>query len=142
MLKYLKIFILLTAISLNTQAQSKKEAQIAKLVVAINNAIINTDSTTLRNLTWDELSYGHSAGLIQDQNAFIAGVMNGPTFFKSIEPLDQKITMSGKNAIVRHIVTAKAVNNGNPLELKFGNIMVWQKKQGKWKLLARQGYKL
>ena len=142
MLKYLKIFILLTAISLNTQAQSKKEAQIAKLVVAINNAIINTDSTALRNLTWDELSYGHSAGLIQDQKAFIAGVMNGPTFFKSIEPLDQKITMSGKNAIVRHIVTAKAVNKGNPLELKFGNIMVWQKKQGKWKLLARQGYKL
>lgn len=142
MLKYLKITILLTAISLNTQAQSKKEAQIAKLVVAINNAIINTDSTTLRNLTWDELSYGHSAGLIQDQKAFIAGVMNGPTFFKSIEPLDQKITMSGKNAIVRHIVTAKAVNKGNPLELKFGNIMVWQKKQGKWKLLARQGYKL
>lgn len=142
MLKYLKIFILLTAISLNTQAQSKKEAQIAKLVAAINNAIINTDSTTLRNLTWDELSYGHSAGLIQDQKAFIAGVMNGPTFFKSIEPLDQKITMSGKNAIVRHIVTAKAVNKGNPLELKFGNIMVWQKKQGKWKLLARQGYKL
>jgi len=142
MLKYLKILILLAAISLNAKAQSKKEAQIAKLVLAINNAIINTDSITLRNLTWDELSYGHSAGLIQDQKAFIAGVMNGPTFFKIIEPLDQKITMAGKNAIVRHIVTAKAVNKGNPLDLKFGNIMVWQKKQGKWKLLARQGYKL
>lgn len=142
MLNYLKIFILLTVISLNTQAQSKKEAQVAKLVIAINNAIINTDSLTLRNLTSDELSYGHSAGLIQDQKAFIAGVMNGPTFFKSIEPIDQKITMAGKNAIVRHIVTAKAVNKGNPLDLKFGNIMVWQKKQGKWKLLARQGYKL
>jgi ketosteroid isomerase-like protein len=142
MLNYLKIFILLTAISINAQAQSKKEAQIAKLVIAINTAIINTDSITLRNLTSDELSYGHSAGLIQDQKAFIAGVMNGPTFFKSIEPYDQKITMAGKNAIVRHIVTAKAVNKGNPLDLKFGNIMVWQKKQGKWKLLARQGYKL
>jgi len=142
MLNYLKIFILLTAISINAQAQSKKEAQIAKLVIAINTAIINTDSITLRNLTSDELSYGHSAGLIQDQKAFIAGVMNGPTFFKSIEPFDQKITMAGKNAIVRHIVTAKAINKGNPLDLKFGNIMVWQKKQGKWKLLARQGYKL
>ena len=142
MLNYLKIFILLTAISINAQAQSKKEAQIAKLVIAINTAIINTDSITLRNLTSDELSYGHSAGLIQDQNAFIAGVMNGPTFFKSIDPLDQKITIAGKNAMVRHIVTAKAVNQGNPLDLKFGNIMVWQKKQGKWKLLARQGYKL
>jgi len=142
MLNYFKIFMLLSVISLNTQAQSKKEAQIAKLVIAINNAIINTDSLTLKNLTWDELSYGHSAGLIQDQKAFITGVMNGPTFFKSIEPLDQKITVAGKNAIVRHIVTAKAVNKGNPLDLKFGNIMVWQKKQGKWKLLARQGYKL
>jgi len=142
MINYLKIFTLLTVISLNAQAQSKKEAQIAKLVIAINNAIINTDSLTLKNLTWGELSYGHSAGLIQDQQAFITGVMNGPTFFKSIEPFDQKITMAGKNAIVRHIVTAKAVNKGNPLDLKFGNIMVWQKKHGRWKLLARQGYKL
>jgi hypothetical protein len=50
--------------------------------------------------------------------------------------------MAGKNAIVRHIVTAKAVNKGTPLDLKFGNILVWQKKHGKWKLLARQGYKL
>jgi hypothetical protein len=129
-------------ISLNAQAQSKNETQIAKLVLAINNAIVNTDSVTLKDLTWDELSYGHSAGLIQNQKEFIAGVLNGPTFFKSIEPFDQKITMAGKNAIVRHIVTAKAVNKGNPLDLKFANIMVWQKKQGKWKLLARQGYKL
>jgi ketosteroid isomerase-like protein len=142
MLNYLKIFTLLTAISLNTQAQSKKEAQIAKLVTAINNAIINTDSLTLKDLTWDELSFGHSAGLVHNQKAFIAGVMNGPTFFKSIEPFDQEITMVGKNAIVRHIVSAKAVNKGNALDLKFGNMMVWQKKQGKWKLLARQGYKL
>ena len=42
MLKYLKIVTLLTVISLNAQAQSKNETQIAKLVVAINNAIINT----------------------------------------------------------------------------------------------------
>jgi len=142
MLKYLKVITLLSVISLNAQAQSKKESQIAKLVIAINNAIIQTDSISLKNLTWAELSYGHSAGLIQDQKAFITGVMNGPTFFKSIDPSDQKITISGKNAIVRHIVSAKAVNKGNPLDLKFGNIMVWQKKQGKWKLLARQGYKL
>ncbi|WP_395811018.1 nuclear transport factor 2 family protein [Daejeonella sp.] len=142
MLKYFKILTLLTVISLNVRAQSKKETQIAKLVIAINNAIINTDSLTLKALTCDELSYGHSAGLIQDQKAFIAGVVNGPTFFKSIEPFDQKITMAGKNAIVRHIVTAKAVNKGTPLDLKFGNILVWQKKHGKWKLLARQGYKL
>lgn len=142
MLKFYKLFILLTLVSLGSLAQSKKEVLISKLVIDINQAIIDRDSIALKNLTWDELSYGHSAGLIQDQNAFIAGVMKGPTFFKSIEPLDQKIIMAGKNAIVRHIVTAKAVNQGNPLDLKFGNIMVWQKKKGKWKLLARQGYKL
>jgi len=135
-------FIALFVLSMSIHAQTKQEKAIAALVIAFNNAIIHTDSIALGNMVWDELSYGHSGGIIQDKAAFIHGVMNGPTFFKKIDPLDQTIIISGKNATVRHIVTAQIISNGAPGELKFGNMMVWKKKHGQWKLLARQGYKI
>jgi len=140
--KYLYILIAFSVISFSLNAQTKKEDRFVKLLNEFNQAIINTDSTALKNLVWEDLSYGHSSGLIQNKAAFIAGVMNGPNFFKKFELQNQTVKVSGKNAIVRHLAIAQAVNKGNPVEIRFGNILIWQKKQGHWKLLARQGYKL
>ncbi len=140
--KYFCILIALAAISFSLNAQTRKEERFVQLVNEFNQAIISTDSAALKNLVWKDLSYGHSSGTIQDKTAFIAGVMNGPNFFKKFELQNQTIKISGKNVVVRHIAIAQAVNKGNPVEIRFGNIMVWQKKQGKWRLLARQGYKL
>ncbi len=123
-------------------AQSKDQKVVADLVNAFNKAIIETDSLTLANLVHDDLSYSHSSGLVQDKAAFIHGVIAGPNFFKVFQLADETVRISGSNAIVRHVTTAQAVNGGKPVEIKFGNLMVWQKNKGKWKLIARQGYKL
>lgn len=45
-------------------------------------------------------------------------------------------------AIVRHIFNAKGMNNGNAVDVHIGVLMAFQKQHGKWKLLARQAYKL
>jgi len=135
-------YLVLLIISSTTQAQLTNEIRVAKLVKDFNNAIIARDSSVLAELSLDELTYGHSAGIIQDKTAFIKAVLIGPTFFKSIEPEDQTIKINGRHAIVRHIVVANATREGNPVALRFGNVMVWYKKQGKWRLLARQGFKL
>ena len=140
--RYLYPFIALIVLSISSHAQTKQENNITALVEKFNNAIINTDSTTLNNLVWNELTYGHSSGVVQDKAAFIQGVIKGPNFFKKFDLADQKIIISGKNAVVRHIATAQVINNGTPGEIKFGNILIWKKKNGKWKLLARQAAKL
>lgn len=142
----MKRIILFLALVLSTgfslQAQTKKEKQIAAKVNELNQAIISTDSGLLSALVTDDLSYGHSSGAIQDKAEFIKKVIEGPNFFKSFELKDQKVEVSGKNAIVRHIVVAQVVNNNVPGELRFGNIQIWKKVDGKWKLFARQGYKI
>jgi ketosteroid isomerase-like protein len=142
MLKSLLIGTVFLLISSGIQAQTKKENRVAQLVKDLNRAIVNRDSSALDDLTLAELTFGHSGGIIQDKAAFIKAVLGGPTFFKSIDPEGQTIKITGKHAIVRHIVVASATRDGNPLPLRFGNVMVWYKKQGNWKLLARQGYKL
>jgi hypothetical protein len=137
----LSIALILSSV-LSIQAQTKQEEQLALRVKEFNQAIINTDANALGSMVADELSYGHSSGAIQDKAEFIKKVLEGPTFFKSFDLKDQKITIAGKNAIVRHITTAQAIINKVPGEIKFGNLMVWKKVGGKWILFARQGYKI
>lgn len=141
-MKRFYILITLCLLFINVKAQSAEEMKFRQLIDVFNNAIIRTDTSVLNNMVHKQLSYAHSSGLIQDKNAFIKAIMAGPNFFKSFDLRDQTVAIVGKNAIVRHIATAQAINNGNPVEIKFGNLMVWQKNRGSWKLIARQGYKL
>lgn len=142
MRRYLILILIVAFSGSGLEAQEKSRKKLAELVSKFNVAIIQTDSTTLKNLVWDELSYGHSSGIIQNKAAFIAGVMNGTNFFKKIELQNQTVEVFGETAIIRHLATAQAVNKGTPVEIKFGNILIWQKRKGEWKILARQGYKI
>lgn len=142
MRKRIITFVICCFIVNTTFAQSKDQKIIAEIVSTFNNAIIATDSLVLDRLAHNDLSYCHSSGLIQNKAAFIHGVIVGPNFFKSFQLSDETVRITGKNAIVRHIATAQAVNNGKAVEIKFGNLMIWQKNKGQWKLIARQGYKL
>jgi hypothetical protein len=36
----------------------------------------------------------------------------------------------------------KATNAGVPTEIRIGNLMVWRKEGGIWKLLVRQAFKI
>jgi hypothetical protein len=36
----------------------------------------------------------------------------------------------------------KATNAGVPTEIRIGNLMIWRKEGGNWRLLARQAFRL
>lgn len=139
-LVYFFIFFFVFAIAAN--AQSAEETKVADAVTALNKATIDADKNMLESLTAEELSYGHSGGKVENKTQFITALVSGTVDFISIDITDQKITVAGKNAIVRNMYAAKLTNEGKPVELKIGTLMVWQKIKGNWKLLARQGYKL
>jgi ketosteroid isomerase-like protein len=48
----------------------------------------------------------------------------------------------GNNAVARHLYVSESEMDGKPNSVKIGVLQVWQKQDGNWKLLARQGYKL
>jgi len=137
---YLLMF-LLVSVTIVT-AQSAEETKVADAVTALNKAMIDVDKNVLETLTAEDLSYGHSGGKVENKTQFLDAVVSGTVDYISIDITDQKITVAGKNAIVRNMYAAKLTNEGKPVEIKIGTLMVWQKIKGKWKLLARQGYKL
>jgi ketosteroid isomerase-like protein len=141
MKKVLQIIIFSLTFSTVVIAQSKDEKEVADAVTKLNKALVDADSITLYNLTADELSYGHSTNKLQNKTQFIDDVIHGADFL-NIDATDQTITIAGNNAIVRHIFSARLVNNGTQNDVRIGVLMVWQKQKGKWKLLGRQGYKI
>lgn len=117
--------------------------EITEIVTAFNKAMINRDEAALERLCSDQLSYGHSSGLIQNKTEFIDDVMNGPFRFLSINTPEQTILLDGDTAVVRHILNADATRDGEPAAIKIGNVQVYKKAlDGSWKLLVRQAYKL
>ena len=123
-------------------AQSADEKEIAAAVETLRNAMIASDKTTLEKLTAEELSYGHSSGLIEDKAAFVQQFVTGSSDFVTITLSDQTIKIAGNAAIVRHRLTGDTNNNKVPGKIDIIVLLVWQKQNGQWKLLARQAARI
>ena len=140
--KSLILIALMTFSVITVTAQSKHENAIASAVEKLNRAIVDPEKVLLESIVSEGLSYGHSGGKVQNKAEFVDDLINGAFNFSSVTPTDQTISISGKNAIVRHIFVAKATNAGVPTDIRIGNVMVWRKEGGQWKLLARQAFRL
>jgi ketosteroid isomerase-like protein len=143
MKKYYYLLLVFLAIAFAAQSQSKQEKEVGTAVEVFKKAMIEANKSLLESITADELVYGHSSGKVQNKAEFIAEVVSAqPLDYVSIDMADQTIRLSGDVAVVRHIFSAETLASGTPGKLKIGNMLIFQKQHGKWKLLARQAYKL
>jgi ketosteroid isomerase-like protein len=122
-------------------AQDKKVKQVASAVEKLTNALLSGSHAALGDLTMEQLSYGHSSGVIENKTEFIQKLASGQSDFVTIDITQQTISVSGKTALVRHRLDAKINDNGKAGEVHLLVLLVWQKEGGKWKLLARQAVK-
>ncbi|MDC6387432.1 nuclear transport factor 2 family protein [Maribacter sp. PR1] len=145
--KPIRIVVLITLVSiscflsLSAQSNDKNVAKIENSVTELYKAMVDKDKTILQDLTMDKLTYGHSSGTIENKAEYVDGVLNGAFQFTEITPMDQTISIVDKVGVVRHIFVAKGTNNGKPADVRIGCLLIF-KKEGRWKLLARQAYKL
>jgi hypothetical protein len=65
-------------------AQSADEKEIAAKVEMLRKALITPDKKALEDLVADDLSYGHSTGLVEDKAAFIDALVKGRVVLTSI----------------------------------------------------------
>lgn len=124
------------------KANKEAAAAVADAVIDLTKAMLAADKGKLESLVADQLSYGHSSGLVQDKAAFIDVIVSKKTVYKSIELSKQTIAISGNDAIVRHAwMSESGSGDGNWTVSKLGVLQVWQKQGSSWKLLARQAFK-
>jgi ketosteroid isomerase-like protein len=118
------------------------ETAVGQAVEALRKAVLDKDKAGLHQLTADQLSYGHSDGRVQTKAEFIDGVMTRKAVVKSLTFPDLKVGLAGNAAIARHMYASESEADGKSNSVRLGVLAVWQKQDGNWKLLARQGYKL
>lgn len=136
--RYSLSLILLSMIIHLTHAQTSKEA-IETAVDDLIALMINPDSEGLTNIAHDSVVYVHSSGTVRDKAGFVDEFIKDWTMIRDIEIRDQKITITGHNAIVRHRMIADLDKPGGPPQFDIIILMVWiRDRNGAWKLLARQ----
>jgi Domain of unknown function (DUF4440) len=124
------------------EAASGDEAAVGQAVEAFRNAMLKADRSQFEALTADQLSYGHSAGRVENKVQFINGATSGQSRWTFITLTDQTTHVVGDTAIVRCTFTGESERDGKTNPVKLGVLMVWNKQDGHWKLLARQAVRL
>jgi hypothetical protein len=146
MKKHIFLFFLIPLLGtrIEVSAQSKDTQNVSRAIDGLVVAMIAADKDMLNPHLSDALQYGHSSGLIQDKDGFVNEVVSkAPLVYQSIEREKEVIRLSKNTATVSHILVIKGKNPaGDPVNLRIGNMMVWEKQKSGWKLLARQAYKL
>ncbi|AYD47035.1 MAG TPA: nuclear transport factor 2 family protein [Arachidicoccus soli] len=120
---------------------TRQVRQVEAVIEQFKNALITPNEAQLRALTYPDLKYAHSTGLVQNQQEFIDRLISGKSDFLQIEYTHQTIDIIGKTATVRHLLSAKTFDSKVPGHIDLEILLVFVKHHGKWRLLARQAVK-
>jgi Domain of unknown function (DUF4440) len=123
-------------------ADATEEAVVAEAVEILRAGILQADKDKLSRVTADQISYGHSDGRVETKEQFINGQLTRKQVVKSLTFPELKVAVVGNAAIARHIYLAESELDGKATTTRIGALQVWQKQDGAWKLLARQGFRL
>ena len=129
--------------SASTSAQSAAdEAAVAQAIEMLRKAQFEADKARLEQVTAAQVSYGHSDGRVETKEQFINGVVTRKQVVKSLNFPELKVAVVGNAAIARHIYLGESELDGKQTTTRIGALQLWQKQDGAWKLIARQGFRL
>lgn len=136
----MKLLITIIALFMNVPGTPQKEVE--KAVEQLRLLMITPDQKGLESIAHEELSYGHSNGKVESKKEFIETLVGGRSDFRRIELKDQKITVAGNTAVVRHTLEADTFDGGVANTIRLHIVLVWAKEKNSWRLIARQAVKL
>jgi len=130
----------LPATAQKAAAQTADDRAVAQAVEALTRAMLNPDRAALEALAHDALSYGHSAGRIENKAQFVDNLVGRGNPFGEINISEQTIAVVGDDAIVRHNFTGNTTGGGRVTPVRIGILQVWKKQGSNWRLFARQAF--
>lgn len=118
------------------------EKVVAARMDELSRAITTVDKAKLESLAWPEVSYGHSGGRIENHAQYVDALVSRKSVITKVELSKVKTELVGDLALVRGHMWLMVESTGKPVPTDLEFLMVWQKRHGEWKLLARQAYKI
>ena len=142
LLSALVFFMSFAGAALSAHAQSNEEANVAQAMESLRKAMVAKDAKQFEALVSENVSYGHSAGRIENKKEFIAAALANKSVLKSLTFTDQTIKVTGDKAVVRNTYNGVSELDGKTNTTTIGVLLVWNKEGDTWRLYARQAYRL
>lgn len=140
-MKFLLTFLLSVSVHL-LYAQSSDEKALIATEKERFNAQITRDPTVLDKVLADDLIYTHSNGLVDSKQSFIQSIKEAKMVYEQINVEEQKVRIYGKIAVVNGVCTIKAINNGQPMNLKLRYTDAYKRNGKQWQLITWQSLRL
>ncbi len=110
------IFLLLFGVLFTAEAQNTDSAAdeqvVAALVERLRLAMVSGIRSELEPLVSAVLSYAHSDGRVQGREEFVSDIATKKSDFVKIDLKKQFITVSGRTAVVQHVLIADTNDGG------------------------------
>jgi hypothetical protein len=100
------------------------------------------DFDTLDKLLAEDLTYGHSTGVLETKAVFLASLKSGKLKFKKIEPADVQVRVFGATAIINGTAKLAVVSDGQAKDVAIRFTDAWVRRVGHWQMVAWQSTKL
>lgn len=140
-MKFLLTFLLSVSVHL-LYAQSSDEKALIATEKERFNAQITRDPNVLDKVLADDLIYTHSSGLVDSKQSFIQSIKEAKMVYEQINVEEQKVRIYGKIAVVNGVCTIKAINNGQPMNLKLRYTDAYKRNGKQWQLITWQSLRL
>ena len=119
-----------------------KQQQVTEACKKLDGALQHGDTITLKALLHEQLSLGHSNGLIENKEELLQHLRSGHLKYKGItEEGYAEVQLVQDIATVRRNLKVSGALNGEAFELRLKVLEVWIVLDGEWKLLCRQSVK-
>lgn len=141
-MKNIFMLFLFSGMTCFIHGQTKSDQEVIAAADFLIKALESGEREALEKITSSALSYGHSNGRVENRSEFVEALASKQSDFITINVSNQIVTVSGKNAIVRHRLDAVTKDKGIPGEAHLNVMLVFRKEKGEWKLLARQAAKI
>lgn len=115
---------------------------VARRTQELSRAIVAADKPVLESLAWPELSFGHANGRVESRAEFVSALVERRSVITRFEVSRVRTEIADDVAISRGGLSGTYLSAGKPVEFQLGYVMVWQKRNGDWRLLAHQAHKL
>ena len=135
-------FFIIICFAAHAQAgNNDAKTEVMMRMLKLKKSLTGKDSAGLADVLGDDVSYGHSNGLLQTKAQLIHDVVTKVQDYQSIDPTDMVIRLYENTAIVTIKAKVNMLMKGKPLELSMNVLLVWVKISNVWKLEARQAVK-
>ena len=130
----------LVAASAGLRAQSPAEQAVRHAEDRRIKALVDDDFATLDTVLADDLTYGHSNGVLDTKASYMETLRSGKTKYMSIDRTPSVIRLYGDTAIVTGMATVALKGQPAPFTLRY--TLAYVMREGQWRMVAWQSTRL